>query len=412
MTSPDGQIAGSGDPLVGQVLFDRYRVVRKLETRSGAALYAAQHVLANRSLAVEVLAGGPVGDVDRFLEESRTIARVGHENVVEIFNGGRAPSGAVFLAMEALEGTSLAALVARDGPILWDRAQGIVQQIAAALSAVHRHGVVHGDINAENVVVVPRTGRRDFVKLLDFGVARAGTRPGPGALPATPDPRDDVRGLGRLTYLLVTGTPPADEAPAAPSTLRPQGSLPADLDGVLLRALEADPEKRWPDIATFSDAIARCRLTRRQSVRVEALAMAELSGKTDAFEADARRRRRTWSIASVVVGVAIAIAVIHLIKTAPGHVQILTWPSDADLTFNGLPVQARSPVVLEAAPGRYTLTVSRPGYVTAERTVDVAARETVSVPVQLAALPGTPPPAAAVEPAPTADPAAAPARAP
>jgi hypothetical protein len=413
MSSPEGQIGGSGDPLVGQIFFDRYRVLRKLEARSGAALYAAQHLLAGRPLAVEVLAGGgATADVDRFLEESRTVARVGHENVVEIFNGGRAPGGTVFLAMEALDGTSLAALVARDGPFLWDRAQGIVQQVAAALGAVHRHGVVHGDISAENVVVVPRAGRRDFVKLLDFGVARASAQPAPGAHPAVSDPRDDVRGLGRLTYLLVTGTLPADEAPAAPSALRPQGTLPADLDGVVLRALEADPEKRWPDIAAFSDAIGRCRLTRRQSVRVEALAIAELSGKTDAFEADARRRRRVWSIASVVAGVAIAIAVIHLVKTAPGHVQILTWPADAELTFNGLPVQARSPVVLDAAPGRYTLVVSRPGYVTAERTVDVAARETVSVPVQLAALAAAPPPAADAEPAPTAEPAAAPARGP
>jgi hypothetical protein len=424
MSSPDGN-RGGADPLVGQVLSDRYRLVRKLEARGGAGLYAAQHLLADRAVAVEVVeaASAPQAAVDRFLEESRTVARVGHENVVEIFNGGRAPQGGVFLAMEALEGASLAQVLGRDGPLLWDRAQGIVLQLAAALGAVHRWGVVHGDLSPENVYLVPRTGRRDFVKVLDFGVARvAGAAPSAYAAPeaaANPgDRRADVYALGCLAYQMVTGRAPSqgragDTAPPAPSTLRPAGTLPADLDGVILRALEKDPEKRWPDMEAFSDAVSRSRLSRRQSVRVEALAIAELSGKTDAFEADARKRRRAWSVGSVVAAVAIAIVALYFIQTAPGHVQISTVPADAELTFNGLPVQARSPVVLDAAPGRYTLVVSRAGYVTAEQTVEVSARQTVSVPVQLAAVPAPPPapappaPVGAAEPAPAAAPAAA-----
>ena len=308
--------------------------------------------------------------------------------------------------MEPLAGTDLAQLLAKDGPLPWDRAQGIVLQLAAALGAAHRHGVVHGDLGPEDVLLEPRAGRRDFVKLLGFGVARLEA----GPLVAEPQPvavdhRADVEALGDLAYRMVTGQP-TTEAPLAPSTLRPAGTLPVDLDGVVLRALEKDPGKRWPDMAAFSDAISRCRLTRRQSVRVEALAIAELSGHPETFEADARRRRRVWSIASVVAGVAIAIAVLHVLVSSPGHVQISTTPADAELTFNGMPVSARSPVVLDAVPGRYTLIVSRAGYVTAERIVDVTARATVTVPVQLAAAPApaVPPPAeaaaAAVAPAP------------
>jgi serine/threonine-protein kinase len=416
MSSPDGTIAGP-DPLLGQVFFDRYRVLRKVEARSGGGLYAAEHVLLERPVAVEVLDAGRARPeaVAEFLEASRTVARVGHENVVEIFNGGRSSAGAVFLAMEVLDGGSLADVVAREGPLLWDRAQGIVQQIAAALGAVHRHGVVHGDVRPENVVLLPRASRRDFVKLLDFGVARLGAAGDPRY--AAPETRAgaletrasalDVYALGGLVYHMVTGRPPfvvegdgdiaalaakhASEAPAPPSSLRPAGTLPADLDGVILRALEKDPDKRWPDMAAFADAVGRCRLTRRQSVRVEALSIAELAGKTDAFEADARKRRRIWSVSSVALAVVIAIGVLYVLKTSPGHVQISTVPADADLTFNGLPVQARSPVVLDAAPGQYTLVVSRAGYLTTERTVEVAARQTVSVPVELAALPAPPP---------------------
>ena len=408
MSPPDGHTAAA-DPLLGEIVLDRYRVERKLESRRGAGVYLARALNADRSVAVEVVdaAKAPADAVDRFLEASRTVARVGHENVVEILNGGRSPRGAIFVAME-LEptgGASLAEVIAKDGPMLWDRSQGIVQQLAAALGALHRQGVVHGDVCAENVRLVPREGRRDFVKLLDVGVARLGAAG--AAAPATLDARADVYGLGGLVYHMVTGRPLETERRAeiaAPTSLRPAGSLPAELDAVILRALEKEPEQRWPDMASFAEAVARCRLTRRQSVRVEALQIAELRGKTDAFEIDARRRRRLWSVGSVAAAVVIAIAALHFIQSAPGHVQISTVPPDADLKFNGLAVQARSPVVLDAAPGRYTLVVSRAGFVTAERSVEVAARQTVSVPVELVALPAAPPtadaPAAAPSPAP------------
>jgi serine/threonine-protein kinase len=430
VSTPDGH-TGAGDPLLGEVVLDRYRVESKLESRRGAGVYLARHLQADRTVAVEIVEAGqaPADAVDRFLEASRTVARVGHENVVELLNGGRSPRGAVFVAMEPAPGTGLGELIAKDGPILWDRSQGIVQQLAAALGALHRQGVVHGDVCLENVRLVPREGRRDFVKLLDVGVARLTAEGAPGyaapeARAGAPDARADVYGLGCVVYHMITGRPPfeadspaalaakhATEAPAPPTSLRPAGALPADVDAVVLRALEKDPDKRWPDMAAFADAVARCRLTRRQSVRVEALAIAELRGKTNAFEIDARRRRRVWSLSSVAAAVVIAIAALHFIKSAPGHVQISTVPADADLTFNGLPVQARSPVVLDAAPGRYTLVVSRAGFATAERTVDVAARETVAVPVELAALPA-PPPAPPVPAGAAAPPAAAPAAAP
>jgi hypothetical protein len=426
MSNVDAQVGASGDPrssidpVLGQVFVDRYRVVGKLGDRAGRALYRAQHLMADRAVTIEIVETdhARTAAVDQFLEEARTVARVGHENIVEIFNGGRATATSVFLAMEALEGTELSAIVGNgnDGPMLWDRAQGILLQIAAGLAAVHRHGVVHRDLTPDNVLLVARPGRRDFVKLLDFGVTRvkvAGADTDEGSFSGAPaymapelaqagvvDHRVDVYALGCLAYELVTGRTPfvADsvlelcakhqsETPTPPSSLRPAGSLPPELDAVLLRALEKDPAKRWPDMAAFGEALGRCRLTRRQSVRVEALAFAELAGKKDAFEVDARRRHRVWSIASVVAAIAIASVVLRILTTSPGHVQISTVPADATLTFNGMAVAASSPVVLDAAPGRYTLVVSRAGYVTAQRTVEVSAGSTVAVPVELTSAP-------------------------
>ena len=429
MSNVDAQVGASGDPqssidpVLGQVFVDRYRVVRRLEDRR--VLYLAQHLMADRAVTIEIVETDHArpAAVDQFLEDARTVARVGHENLVEIFNGGRATATSVFLAMESLEGTELSAIIGtgKDGPMLWDRAQGILLQIAAGLAAVHRHGVVHRDLTPRDVLLVARAGRRDFVKVRDFGVTRvkaAGADTDEGSFSGAPaymapelaqagaiDHRVDVYALGCIAYELVTGRTPfvADsvlelcakhqsETPTPPSALRPAGSLPPELDAVLLRALEKDPAKRWPDMAAFGDALGRCRLTRRQSVRVEALAFAELAGKKDAFEVDARRRHRVWSIASVVAANAIAIGVLRVLTTTPGHVQISTVPADAALTFNGMAVAASSPVVLDAAPGRYTLVVSRAGYVTAQRTVEVTAGSTVAVPVELTAVPAAPAP--------------------
>src|SRR4051812_28255939 len=106
MSNSDAQSPTGADPLVGQVFLERYRVVRKLEDRRGAGVYLADHLMADRPVAVEVLGSAQArpAAVDQFLEDSRTVARVGHENVVEIINGGRSPQGAAFLALEVLDG--------------------------------------------------------------------------------------------------------------------------------------------------------------------------------------------------------------------------------------------------------------------------------------------------------------------
>jgi PEGA domain/Protein kinase domain len=405
MASGDAGGAETPDPRVGQVLGERYRLVGRLEARGDGARYEALNTVDGRVVDVELLRAEQASAdvVARFLETARTVARVGHDNVVQIFNGGRAPDGDVFLAVEHLEGdvNDLARVLAKEPPLPWERAQSLLLQLAGALGVLHKHGLVHGDLRPESVRLVGpegrreegrrEEGRREIVKLRDIG-----TEPlrAPGA--AVPEPSTDVRALGRLAYHMVTGAPPsADGDPPAPTSQRPAGTLPVELDGVVLRALDGDPERRWPDMASFAEALARCRLTRRQSVRVEALSAAERAGNraaSGAFEAATRRRHRAWSVVSVVAAVVLASLGLRVLGSAPGHVQITTLPADADLTFNGMPVQARSPVVLDADPGHYVLAVSRAGFATAERTVDVTARATVDVAVEL--LPLGPPSAA------------------
>jgi tRNA A-37 threonylcarbamoyl transferase component Bud32 len=405
MSSGDAGGAQTGDPRPGQILAERYRLGPRLEEREGGARYEARSMLDGRVVDVELLRAGDASAaaVERFLEDARTVARVGHDNVVQIFNGGRAPGGDVFLAVEHLEGTDLAHVFAAEPAMPWDRAQNILLQLAAALGALHKHGLAHGDLRADGVRLVERDGRRDIVKLRDVAAARLRATGGDGL---AVDLRADVRALGGLAYQMVTGaaasssetaSPSDGDAPAPPTSRRPMGALPLELDGVLLRALEKAPERRWPDMTSFAEALARCRLTRRQSVRVEALAAAELAGNraaSGAFEAATRRRHRAWSVASVAAAVVLAILGLRILTSAPGHVRITTVPDDANLTFHGMPVQARSPVVLDAAPGHYVLVVSRAGFVSAERELDVTARATLDVTVELAPAPAPPPTAA------------------
>src|SRR4051812_1988977 len=160
-----GTARSPADPLIGRVVSDRYRIVRKLGEGGVGGVYFAEHLLVNRKIALKVLLPDLSRPqlVDRFLEEARTVARIGHENVIDIFYGGRSPDGFVFLAMEYLDGTDLAEALAK-GPMPWERTRAILLQIAAALGAVHQHGIIHRDIKPGNVFLIQRNGNHDFVK--------------------------------------------------------------------------------------------------------------------------------------------------------------------------------------------------------------------------------------------------------
>src|SRR5215471_4632505 len=168
MAELEPRTAPSTDPLIGRVVSDRYRIVRKLGEGGVGGVYYAEHLLVNRKVALKVLQPDVARPamIDLFLEEARTVARIGHENVIDIFYGGRSPDGFVFLAMEYLEGVDLGEVLRREGTLRWDRARKILLQIAGALGAVHQHGIVHRDVKPDNVFLIERGGKSDFVKVL------------------------------------------------------------------------------------------------------------------------------------------------------------------------------------------------------------------------------------------------------
>jgi serine/threonine protein kinase len=279
------------DPLLGMVLSDRYRIIRKLGEGGMGAVYQAEHALIEKRIALKVLFPELTRRTDlvaRFLQEAKSASRIGHENVIDISDFGQSPEGLVYIAMEYLDGHDLGHVIKTTGPQPWTRARPILMQIAKALRAAHEHGIIHRDMKPENVFLIQREGRPDFVKVLDFGIAKSVNEDGDAprltqagmifgtpeymspeqAQGQTPDHRVDVYALGCLMYHLLTGSVPftADNfmgiltkhmfERVVPLRERAPGlGIPADVEAVCLRALEKERDKRWPDMDQFYRAL-------------------------------------------------------------------------------------------------------------------------------------------------------------
>jgi serine/threonine protein kinase len=165
-------------PLTGQVLGERYRLLRPLGHGGMATIYEAEHIEIEKRVAVKVLAPEHArcrATAQRFLNEARAASRLRHDHIIDITDFGRGPLASgepvAYFAMEYLEGEDLAATLEHDGPLRWTRVLTIAKQICEALIAAHDRGVVHCDIKPANCFRIVRSDTADFIKVLDFGVA-------------------------------------------------------------------------------------------------------------------------------------------------------------------------------------------------------------------------------------------------
>jgi serine/threonine-protein kinase len=278
---------------LSEVVGDRYRLLRVIGEGGTSRVYAAEHVDTRGRFAVKVLSDAfchmPV-HVERFLRGARATAGIEHPNIVEIADWGPTRNGSVFFAMELLEGEDLGVTLQREGPQPWPRVRHLMLQLCAALHAAHEGGVVHRDIKPGNCFRTTRDGDADFVKILDFGIAkvigeesRTGRRlTWAGQIFGTPeymspervrgessDPRMDVYAAGIILFELLTGrTPFEGHAPldimgkhirepvpsiATESTPR----VPPDVDAIVQRALAKNASERFQSARELRDALER-----------------------------------------------------------------------------------------------------------------------------------------------------------
>jgi serine/threonine-protein kinase len=267
----------------------RYELERRIGKGGMGEVWAAWHRGLERKVALKILRLGEQTDplaVARFEREVRLSSGLTHPNTVRVFDSGTTEDGLLYYAMELLDGSSLGELVKREGPLPPARAVHLVTQAARALAEAHDAGIVHRDVKPENLFVTSAGGESDFVKVLDFGIARAASEAQhqlteTGAVTGTPatmspevitgheaTPASDVYGLGATLYIALTGRAPfKGEVPAStllshlhdapvPPSERTSGAVPADVDAIVLRALAKKPDDRFADGRALAEALA------------------------------------------------------------------------------------------------------------------------------------------------------------
>jgi len=282
------------DPLVERTLPGGYRVTHLVGVGGMGRVYCAEQVALGRTVAVKVVHPHLADDelaTARFLNEARTASRLSHPNSVAIYDYGQTEQGQPYIVMEYLRGRDLARVAEDEGPLPLRRVVDILRQTLAALEEAHAMGIVHRDLKPDNIVLEPLRSGLDFVKVVDFGLAKMLEEPRgghggaaltrPGLVCGTPeymspeqgradplDGRADLYSLGVVLFELLTGRCPfvgdsptktllahLNDAPPDPRNVAPDRGIPAAFAEVTLVALAKAREDRFQTARDFASAL-------------------------------------------------------------------------------------------------------------------------------------------------------------
>jgi serine/threonine-protein kinase len=267
--------SSDGNTLEAGTVVGEYRVTHKLGEGGMGVVYAGQHPEIGKQVAIKVLSPVAAAYPDlirRFKEEARSVNKIRHPNIIDIFAFNQLPDGRHYFVMEYLEGESLTARLER-GAMELPEMRRLLGQICSALEAAHQAGVVHRDLKPDNIWVATQTLSESRIKLLDFGIAKlndvpTSTRTQAGVSMGTPhymppeqgmgkviDARADIYALGVVLYQIFAGVLPFDgttaheivfkhvtEAPVPPSRHRP--IAPPGMEQIILDCLKKEPSQR------------------------------------------------------------------------------------------------------------------------------------------------------------------------
>jgi serine/threonine-protein kinase len=366
----DGGEARSGVHLSG-TLMGAYSIIKLLGEGGMGRVYLAEHTRLGRKVAIKALRSDHTRNPDlvrRFFHEAQSVNQINHEHIVEITDFVEEEGGAYYI-MELLKGQTLAQSITEDGALPLARLISISIQACEALGAVHEHGIVHRDLKPDNIFLTERWGQRDFVKLLDFGVAKLLelgeeqlSESTPGAVLGTPaymspeqasgkevDRRSDIYSMGVILYEMVTGRKPfrgksygemviqhLSVSPTPPSKIKNAPRVPPLIDSLIMKCLAKNPDDRPQRASELISAMV-------ELARVEKCAIEQFVPTVYTAIGPPKRLRLAWIVGGgVAIAVAAAIAgVVVAGKLSGGTTTGTTAPAAA--------VQAPPP---DAAPAK------------------------------------------------------------
>jgi serine/threonine-protein kinase len=275
------------------VIAGNFRIDGLIGSGAMGNVYKAEQLSLGKQVAIKVLHPHLMGDeklVGRFKREAKSASLLNHPNSIQIIDSGQDRDGTLYIAMELLTGRDLAQVIRDDFPLPLPRVVRILAQVLSALEEAHAQGVIHRDLKPSNIMLIQRRDEKDFVKVCDFGIAKATLSEGDdraamltiqGLVCGTPeymapeqaraeqlDGRADLYAAAVILYQMVTGDIPfrADspmaivsrhlvETPVPPSRRRPDLRLPKIIDDVVMRGLEKEREMRYPTAVAFREVL-------------------------------------------------------------------------------------------------------------------------------------------------------------
>jgi serine/threonine-protein kinase len=305
-TGSDGARVPDEPPLESGTEISGYRVIELIAEGGMGRVYLAEHSKLGRRVALKVLRrryGEERETIRRFFEEARAVNRIRHEHIIEVHDFLEPEDESPCYVMELLEGRTLAQLLKQQGPLPVESALRVGAQVASALAAAHAEGIIHRDLKPDNIYLIERSGQTDYVKLLDFGVAKLESSTDDERVMGTPaymapeqlegrlvDARADVYAFGVVLYQLLSGVRPftgrsagellLKHATEPPTPLRetdgPGATAPRELDGLVMRCLSKERDRR-PASMTEVEQSLHSLLSPKSEPRVRSALLAALA---------------------------------------------------------------------------------------------------------------------------------------
>jgi serine/threonine-protein kinase len=274
-------------------------------------VYKARHTVLNKPLAIKVLRPDVSNDdeiITRFRQEAQSATAIGNQHIIDISDFGVLPDGSTYFVMEFLDGIDLTTAIETENPMDHGRAVQIAKQLCLALGSAHDAGIVHRDLKPDNIYLIKRGGQRDFVKVLDFGIAKVGSGTKrltkAGQVFGTPhymspeqcsgsgtDHRTDIYALGVILYEMCCGRVPFDadnlmgvltkhmyEQPIPPHELPPPVNVPPALEAVILKALAKSQEARYQSTSEMLSDLERVQTGHTPDAVIEAVERRSVTG--------------------------------------------------------------------------------------------------------------------------------------